>query len=64
MSDSIAEKVKLGKISTVCFDCAQEHRDRPMYDGTYNVRTGTCQICGEDKQVTFATKAFGFHKFI
>jgi len=64
MSNPIVERVKLGKVSTVCFDCAKEHRDRPMYDGTYTVRPGTCQICGKDKQVTSAMKAFGFHRFL
>ncbi len=64
MPDKVARKVKRGEITTCCFDCADKHRDKPMYDGTYSMWIGTCQVCKKDKQVTSAMKAFGFHKFL
>ena len=64
MSNEIVEKVKQGKIYLSCFDCAEKYRDRPMYNGTFTVREGICEICGEKKSVTSASKLFGFHKFL
>ena len=64
MPNPTDDSVKAGEITYTCWDCAAKFRTNPPYDGTYNQHTGTCEICKEEKAVTSAKKAFGYHRFI
>jgi len=64
LSDVICNAIKENLVGYCCWDCAEEHRQREQYDGTFTVHIGKCEICGKEKEVASAKKLFGYHKFI
>jgi hypothetical protein len=63
-SKQICKEVQNHNIHFVCTDCANEHKDKPTYDGVFTFHNGVCQICKKHKAITSAKKAFGYYRFI
>lgn len=60
---TINKQIQEGTIRWSCFTCADKHRTKKPYNGTFTTHTGICDICTQSTPVTSARKLFGYHNF-